>query len=256
MIKGVVFDLDGTLYYGDKAVDGAIDTVYALLNAGLKVFYLTNNSGKARQQIVEKLNGLGFPAKLQNTYCCSYATSVYLAEEQITPVYLIGTDGLKSELESRNIRVEDSSDVRAVVVGLDPFFDYGKITRAMEAISNGAKLIIANADPSYPIGGNRRLPGCGAMVGAIVGATGHNPDFIVGKPNTYMLELLCKEHNLTPAEICVLGDVTESDMEMARRFGCQGVLFDPLNAFPEFSGSRVKELPEIITLLSKKGDKT
>ena len=115
----------------------------------------------------------------------------------------------------------------AVVVGLDPAFSYEKIAMALEAIDNGAKLIVANTDPSYPIENNRRLPGCGAMVGAIVGATGHKPDFHVGKPNVYMLELLCKEHGLSPAEICVVGDSIESDIKMADNFGCKSILFNP-----------------------------
>lgn len=255
MIRGVVFDLDGTLYCGDTAGDGAVDTVYALLNAGLKVFYLTNNSGQMRGKIVSKLQGLGFPAGTEETYCTSCATAKYLAEEGLSPVYMVGTNAMKNELLVRGVRTEESSKVLAVVVGLDLFFSYDKIAIALEAISNGAKLIVANTDPSYPVEGSRRLPGCGAMVGAIVGATGHAPDFLVGKPNTYMLELLCKEHALSPAEICVVGDGPESDIEMARKFGCQGVLFDPLNAFPEFSGSRVKKLPEIITLLKKKETK-
>lgn len=234
MIRGVVFDLDGTLYCGDKAVDGAVDTVYTLLNAGLKIFYLTNNSGKSRLPIVGKLKDLGFPAKRENTYCASYAVAKYLAEKQFSPVYLIGTDGLLCELLEHCVWVEDSSAVAAVAVGLDPDFKYEKISVALEAIARGAKLVVANLDPCYPAGNDKILPGCGAMVGAIVSATGHKPDFIVGKPNIYMLELLCQEHGLEPTEICVVGDVPESDMQMAANFGCRGILFDPCNVFPEF----------------------
>ncbi len=38
-ISGVIFDLDGTLYNGENAIDGAIDTVNAMLDIGLKVFF-------------------------------------------------------------------------------------------------------------------------------------------------------------------------------------------------------------------------
>lgn len=254
MIKGIAFDLDGTLYYSNRAIEGAIDTVNTLASLNYQMFYFTNNSGKTQQQIIDKLKGFGFRANMQNTYCCSYAICSYLTEEKITSVYLIGTDDLRSDLESHNIRVENSSAVSAVVVGFDPSLSYDKITMALEAINNGAKLIVANADPSYPAGDNRRLPGCGAMVGAIVGATCHTPDFIVGKPNTYMLELLCKEHNLSSEEICIVGDSPESDIKMADNFQCQSILFDSEDAFPTFSGNKVKSLHEVISLINKKGD--
>jgi 4-nitrophenyl phosphatase len=138
------------------------------------------------------------------------------------------------------------------VVGLDPSFDYGKITKALAAINRGAKLIVANCDPSYPVENKRRLPGCGAMVGAVVSAANHAPDFIAGKPNTYILRLLCREHGLAPGKICIVGDSPESDIKMADNFKCRSILFDPENVFPDFRGTKVKRLREIIHLLNRK----
>ena len=253
MINSVVFDLDGTLYLGEKVVEGAREAVSALERQGFRIFYFTNNSGKTRQQIVDKLNRLGFKADMWNTYCASYAVSAYLAKNKISPVYLIGADGLMSELAFRDIKVRDDPAVSAVVIGLDPLFNYGKIAVALEAIDRGAKLIVANTDPAYPVENNRRLPGCGPIVAAVVAASGHLPDFHVGKPEIYMLELLCKDHGLSPKEICVVGDVPESDMAMADNFQCQSVLFDPEGVFQTFSGKKAKKLNEIISLIRKGG---
>lgn len=253
MLKGIVFDLDGTLYFGEKAVEGAVDVVNALsLQKNRKVFYLTNNSGKTQRQIVHKLNRLGFDANTSNTYCGSYAISTYLVQNGITPVYVIGTDGLVSDITSHGIKVENSPAVSAVVVGLDLSFSYGKIAMALEAINKGAKFIIANSDPSYPVENNRRLPACGAMVAAIAEVTGRIPDFHAGKPNTYMLELICKEHGLSAADICVIGDSVESDIAMAVKFRCQSILFDSENAFPAFLGKKAKKFCKIISLLNER----
>jgi len=253
MINGIVFDLDGTLYLGEKVMKGATEAVSALEQQGYRIFYFTNNSGKTRQQIVDKLNRLGFAADAKNTYCASYAISAYLAENKINPIYLIGADGLRSELASRGIKIEDSPAVSAVVIGLDPLFNYGKLATALEAIDCGAKLIVANTDPAYPVENNRRLPGCGSIVAAVVAASGHAPDFHVGKPNTYMLELLCKDHGFSLEEVCVVGDVPESDMAMAENFQCQGVLFDPEGVFPTFFGKKAKKFNKIISLIRKGG---
>lgn len=246
MIRGIVFDLDGVLYIGDKTVEGAVAAVAGLLELGVGVFYLTNNSGKKRHQIVEKLRRLNFPAELENTYCCAHAVATYLAEQNLSPVYLIGAAGLDAELFERGIKTKDSSDVPAVVVGFDTRLDYNEIAIALRAIDNGAKLIVANTDPWFPAEIGIKMPGCGAMVGAVVGCSQHEPDFVVGKPNTYMLELLCRDYNLSSTEICVVGDSPESDIEMANRFGCDSVLFDPKNSFPEFLGNKIKILTELI----------
>lgn len=255
MIKAVAFDLDGTLYCGENAIDGAVDAVISLRRSNYRVFYFTNNSAKTRRQIVDKLHRLGFPAKLRNTYCTSYALLTYLLENNLKTVYLIGSDDLKSELSARGIRVENSSQAPVVVVGLDPLFDYHKIVTALEAINNGASLIVANADPAYPTANGKSLPGCGAMVGAIVGATSHSPDFMVGKPHTYMFELLCREHNLAPAEICVVGDSPASDMKMAASWRSWGVLFDPQNVFPLYDGDKIKHLQDIFPVIQKVNQK-
>lgn len=251
-ISALAFDLDGTLYNGRNVIEEAVDTIAALEDLKYKIFYFTNNSTKTRQQLVDKLNRLGFAARLQNTYSASYAILEYLLEKRFKNIYLIGSRDLRDELSEHNIKISNSSRVSAVIVGLDASFDYGKIAVALEAIDKGAKLIVANLDSSYPVENNRRLPGCGAMVGAITAATSHLPDFTAGKPNTYMLELLCREHKLSAAEICIVGDSLESDIKMARNLKCPSILFDPKNKFPEFCGKRIRRHREIISLIHKK----
>jgi 4-nitrophenyl phosphatase len=251
-ISALAFDLDGTVYNGNHAIKDAVDTIGILTDSNYKIFYFTNNSAKTRQQIVNKLNRLGLPANLQNTYCAAYAILMYLLEKKIKSIYLIGSQDLRNDLLANKIKIKESAQVSAVVVGLDLAFDYNKIKIALEAINNGAKLIIANTDHSFPIENNRRLPGCAAMVGAVVGATAHAPDFSVGKPNTYMLELLCKDHRLLPREICIVGDSPASDIKMADNLKCPSILFDPRNMFPRFSGNKIKRLREIILLINQK----
>ncbi|MCX5790649.1 MAG: HAD-IIA family hydrolase [Elusimicrobia bacterium] len=251
-ISAVLYDLDGTLYSGDKAVAGALAAVNALLKLKYRVFYFTNNSARTRGEIVAKLQRLGFPAEAGNTYCVSRAMAAYLKERKLSPVYLIGSEGLRAELAAHKIELAEPSRAAAVVVGLDHTFSYAKMSAALEAIGNGAKLVVANCDASYPVEDKRRLPACGAMVGAIVGATAHAPDFIVGKPNTYMLRLLCREHKLSPAQVCVVGDSPESDIRMAEVFKCSSVLFAPGCEFRSFRGARAKSHRGIVSLLNKK----
>jgi len=250
-ISTLAFDLDGTLYCGDRVIAGALDALRVLAKKGYRIFYFTNNSARTRKQIVDKLCRLGFQADLSHTYCTSYALSVYLVAKKLTTIYLIGTNDLKAELKAHHISVKNSARVSAVVVGLDPLFNYEKISAALDAVRRGAKLIVANYDASYPINRRRHLPGCAAMAAAVVSATGRQPDVIIGKPNTYMLQLLCKEHRISSGDICIIGDNPDSDIRMAERLKCGSILFDPNQTFPRFKGSRAKSHQDIISILDK-----
>ena len=248
-VTAFAFDLDGTLYYGNRAVEGAVKIVASIIKTGYQVFYFTNNSAKTKTSVVEKLSGLGFNSTITNTYTASYACARYLLENNIQSVYVIGSSELINDFEFLGIDVVNAEKASSVVVALDFSFSYEKITGALQAIENGAKLIVANIDASFPNDNRILFPGCGAMVGAIIGATGHEPDFIVGKPNTYMLELLCKDWTLNPSEICVIGDSLESDIEMANRFHCNSILFDDFDRYPNYTAKRIKSYIELTYLL-------
>jgi len=247
--SALAFDLDGTIYYGDHAIEGARETLEQLRARRIHVFYFTNNSAKTREQICDKLNRLGFPAEPRQTYSASYGIVRYLKDHKISNACVVGTDALKGDLEKHGVAVNRHAEVSCVVVGFSPAFHYGDITMAREMIAKGARFIIANADASYPVGRDKRMPACGAMVGAIVGATSRQPDVVIGKPDTYMLELLTKDHGIPQDELCVVGDSPDSDIKMAERFHCRSILFDSDNTYSSFEGTRIQDHREIIPMV-------
>ena len=61
-IRGVVFDVDGTLLLADEAVAGAPEAVDAVRADGYKVLFLTNASGRTVSDIVGALLAAGVSA--------------------------------------------------------------------------------------------------------------------------------------------------------------------------------------------------
>ena len=51
-IKGLLVDLEGVVYEGDKLIDGALDTINKLLSYGFKIKYLTNTTVSPRKEIL------------------------------------------------------------------------------------------------------------------------------------------------------------------------------------------------------------
>ncbi len=73
----VLFDLDGTVYYGSKIIPGANETIEYFRNKGKKIFFTTNNSTKTRAQIYEKLFDMGVNCKVEEVLTSGYLAALY-----------------------------------------------------------------------------------------------------------------------------------------------------------------------------------
>ena len=50
-IAGILCDIDGTLYFKESAIAGAIDTVSHLKERGIKILFFTNTDSKSPHSI-------------------------------------------------------------------------------------------------------------------------------------------------------------------------------------------------------------
>jgi len=216
-VKIFAFDLDGTIYLGDSLIPGAASLIESLRH-NYRIAFFTNNSAKSRKEILLKLRRLGISCKLDEIYSCSAMTALYLRESKINDLYVVGSFGLMNELKGEGLRLVAQRYAKNIVVGLDSNFSYNKIESALSVLLRGGKFIACNEDPCYPIGSNKYKPGCAAMVGAIVASSMRRPDFVVGKPNIYILSRIAKSFKVKPEEIAVVGDSYDSDIKMALRF--------------------------------------
>ncbi|MDD2897394.1 MAG: HAD-IIA family hydrolase [Desulfuromonadaceae bacterium] len=224
-INVFAFDLDGTIYKGNTIIDGAAEVINYINNLGIQIVYFTNSSTRTREQIVDKLGGMGLVTSLNKVYTSAYATAVYANEKSYSKVWCIGTAGLNSEIETFGIQIaEDISLAEALIIGLDPEFDYNKLAEIMPFRSSDCPIIACNRDRSYPVENGRFLPGCGPIVAAVEDALGRKVDCVTGKPSTYMLGLLTSDWNYINSDIIVVGDSYDSDIQMANSYGCRSFL--------------------------------
>ena len=249
--KLFAFDLDGTIYFGEKIVEGAIELL-TLLEKSFKVVFFTNNSSKTREEIHQKLIGLGINCKVEDVYAASTATALYLQDEKITDLYVVGSKGFVSEIEAVGLNVTQNKSAINLVVGLDFNFNYEKIKIALSVLQRGGKFIICNEDASFPIENNEISPGSGAMVGAISAAANRKPDYAVGKPNTYILSKIAQLYCVTNEEIIVVGDSYESDIQMALNYQCKSILIGKLGHIDNQSILMVDSITDILQFLKEK----
>ncbi len=217
-VRGVVFDLDGTLFVSSKPREGAPEVVAGLREAGLRLAFLTNNSTYSVTNLYGKLNRMGIRASMDEILTSSYATARWLLERYgDLGVLPVGESGLIEELVRAGHRVVGEEEAEAVVVGLDRELTYSKLMRACRAVWRGALFVATNRDRYLPTE-QGPVPGAGAVVAAIEAVAGKSP-VVIGKPETLMLERALRRMGLRKEEVVVVGDNPETDAEMALRAG-------------------------------------
>lgn len=224
-IKAILFDLDGTIYLGNQLVDGVADVLSDLADHALKPLYVTNNSSKSRNQLLQKLTGMGIHPELRQIYGAGYAAAVYADRQGLRKVFCIGAQGLRDEIRGVGIHVcEDEQEAEALIVGMDINFDDMKLARAVSLMKRGCTAIACSRENHYPVEHGMVLPACGSIVAAIERASGKKIGYVAGKPNPYMLNLLCHDWNLKAQEILIVGDTYATDVIMAKKFGSKSIL--------------------------------
>ena len=249
-IKLFAFDLDGTLYLGDNVIDGAVKLIN-MLREKYKVVFFTNNSTKSSEQICQKLNKLLIKCDLNEVYNSATATAEYLKESNIDNIYVIGSKEFSQELYKHGITVVDNSTAKNLVVGLDFDFNYNKIAVALSVLNKGGQFIVCNEDKSFPIENNKFLPGAGAMVGAISMAANRIPDFVVGKPNAYILNNIAKDFDVKYNQIIVVGDSYESDIQMALNNSSEAILINKNVSITTKNVLTAKNINELLSYIRR-----
>ena len=221
----VLLDLDGCLWVGDDACEGAVEAVAALREAGASVLFLTNDVRHAPEDFVRKLWRLGFQASLDEVVTVGAALQFQLSSRDGGSAYVVGTQALVDHVANAGLRIVNRTPfaIRAdvVVVGGHDDFDFDELRIATQAVLRGAELIGATRDATFPMP-DGPWPGTGAVLAAVEAATGHRADLVVGKPEPAMYE--AARDRLGPGRVLAVGDVLDIDVAGARRAGLDSAL--------------------------------
>lgn len=247
-IKCIVFDLDGTIYFGNQLADKALEVIELARSKCQKTFFVTNNSAKTRIQIHEKLIKLGINVELDEVINSGYAITRYLKNKSYTDIYCLGTDDLAFEISANGINAL-SETPQALVIGYDMDFNLSKLEKAINIFEPSCEIIVANTERTYPKDNGIKTPGTGAIVAAFTHTVNRPVDTIVGKPDTTMMEVITADLGLNADEILIVGDSLESDVEMAKSFGCKAILITDFEHCNDGNLKTIKKLECLLELM-------
>lgn len=211
-----LLDMDGTIYLGDKLIDGALEFLKKIKSVNKKYIFLTNNSSKNKLSYVEKLNNLGINASLDDIFTSGEATTIYLKNKLPNgKVFLLGTKELEDEFINEGFEIvkERNKDVDFVVLGFDTTLTYEKLWIACEYISEGVDYIATHPDFNCPLPEGKFMPDAGAMAAFIEASTGISPK-VIGKPNKEMVNALLEKYSVNLEDVVMVGDRLYTDIKM------------------------------------------
>jgi HAD superfamily hydrolase (TIGR01450 family) len=222
--RGWLFDLDGTVYLGERLIPGADRVIAALRRDGRRVVFLSNKPLYTRADYAEKLTRLGIPTTADEVINSSIVLARHLATlDAGAPIFVIGEPPLIAELRAHGFDVRPDHRVRWVVIAFDRTFDYAKLNTALQAVRQGARLIATNPDRTCPTE-DGEIPDCAGMIAAVEAVTGHRVETIVGKPSPIILDVALAALGVAAADAVMVGDRVETDIAMGRRLGLTTVL--------------------------------
>lgn len=215
-----VFDLDGTVYLGDRLLPGAGETIGRMRELGARTIFLSNNPTHTRSDYAAKLTLMGLPTPVEDVVHSTYVL-IRLLERELpgARLFVIGEPPLLEELAAAGFRLAASAaQTEAVIAAFDRTFDYAKLQTAFDAIRGGARFFATNADRFCPVPGGGQ-PDAAAVIAAVEACTGVKVEAVAGKPSRWMAEAALEAAGVPAADCLMVGDRLETDVRMGIEAG-------------------------------------
>lgn len=224
-VKLFLFDMDGTLYLGDRLFDFSKELLLKIRQANAKYLFMTNNSSKSVLSYIKKLERLGISAEYDDFMTSSQATVYYLKNNLPNArLYVCGTQSLKEELQDNGFCVtEDTEKTDAIIMGNDTELTFKKLDDICRMLTvRDVPYIATNPDYVCPTEYGF-VPDCGSVCDMIYNAVKKRP-IVIGKPQALMPQLAMKKYGVTPEQTAVIGDRIYTDIKSGINAGCVTVL--------------------------------
>ncbi len=218
-IKGVLLDLDGVFYVGERAIEGGQASLQWLREHAIPFRFITNTTTRSPASLLEKLEKFGLHAKASDVFTAVSATVSYLENAGANSVHLLVRDEVKPAFKA--FKQSDSPDF--VVIGdIGARWHYDELNQVFNMLMEGATLLTMHKN-KYWQGENGLLMDIGAFVAALEYVSGQEA-IVVGKPNGAFFSLACQSMGLANHDVAIIGDDIESDIGGGRTAGLRSAL--------------------------------
>jgi HAD superfamily hydrolase (TIGR01458 family) len=178
-IRGLLLDLDGTIYQAGSPIPGVGKTLAALREAGLSFRFVTNTTRKPRSAVLAALRQMGIEAKEGEVLTATVAAAAWLRRQGAERALLLLPEAAREDFPGLE---PTAAEPEYVVVGdLGDAWSYQLLNRAFRALKAGASLVAIQRNRFWESDDGLALD-AGAFVAALEYATDTEAE-LVGKPS-------------------------------------------------------------------------
>ncbi len=251
-INGLLLDMDGVIYIGDRLVDGATETLSFLRESGIPFKFITNTTTRTPDELNQKLERMGIDVKPDEVFTAVSATLQYLKARGRPSCYLLLREGIKPLF---NEFPEDSTAPDFVVIGdIGASWNYQTLNSVFNMLMRGSRLICMHRN-KYWQGESGLLMDIGAFVAALEYVSGKEA-LVIGKPAPAFFQQAIEALERDRDEVAIVGDDIDSDIGGGQASRIKGILVktgkyrDALAAHssvkPDFTIESIADLPDLL----------
>ncbi len=221
-VRGFLIDLDGVLYSGNHAIEGAQETIQFLIDTGYPFRCVSNTTRKCRKTIAQHLASLGIPVPEAHIFTPARAAVASMKQAGQTAFFLLTTGDVEKDFEELTPQDTPVRPELVIIGDAGDRLTYETMNTAFRHLMAGADLIALECDRYWMAADGLSL-GAGPFVKGLEYATGKTA-LIVGKPSPDFFRLALNDMHLRPEEVIMVGDDILTDIGGAWCVGIRGIL--------------------------------
>jgi len=239
--RHLIVDLDGTLIREDEPLEGAADLLRHFRD---RYVIVSNNSTHTARGVARRLGRMGLKVAPEHIVLAGEQTVAMMRREHPQArILLAASPALQRHAIASGCELV-KADAEFIVLALDPHFNRARLALMANQLRRGARLVVTNGDDNHPGPGGAVMPETGALMAALVSASGVQPWRVVGKPGPMLLQEGLRRLGAKPADTVVIGDNPATDALGAAQLGMDCVLVGP---------SAQADVPTLTALLRRRG---
>jgi HAD superfamily hydrolase (TIGR01458 family) len=222
-MAAILLDVDGVLHVSGEPIPGAVDAIRRLRDEGHRVRFVTNSTTMSRNQLGERLRGMGFMIEDEELQTTGVVAAHALAGKRVLAMTM---PGILEDLEGLELL---GMNVDAVLIGgadegddAGRVFSYLNLNRAFLELQAGAELYCLHKNRWWQTSDGPRLD-AGAFVAGLEYASGAEAT-VLGKPSPQYFGAALEAIDADPELTWMVGDDLEGDVLGAQRHGMKTVL--------------------------------
>ncbi len=219
-MKGIIFDIDGTLTVDNKIIDGAVELIKKIEKKKIPFCFVTNTTEISTQHLFDNLLAKGFPVKKDQIVTPIVIAKQILKSRKTKSIQICYSEDLKSEFSE----YEFNENPEIVIISDDGSgLTNSQINQIFQYFQNGSELIVLQNTKYYKKEG-KLVADLGFYSAGFEYITGQKIPSC-GKPSKLLFDFALKRMGLANSEdVFMVGDDIEFDILGAQKIGFKGIL--------------------------------